>query len=544
MSVFFAFTFFVFGSVQLYLQNITQFEFSILDLLPPVCIAFLLFGGIVFCVGFFLHGKWLEWYLYLVFGGTLALYIQGNFIITDYGPLNGVPIAWENYQTTALLNTILWIACLALPFILKCILKKNILHMLSLVVGCITIVQVIALGSLFLTTDLKSHKVTDFYLSDNGVHSVSQEDNVVVFVLDTFDAKYMDAILEQEPDFFEPLDGFTNYRNATSEYPHTLMAVPYLLTGQNYKNEQPYTDFIEGAYLQTDIYDTLMASGYDLGVYTGAENVSKSFSKTHLINAVFEPKSVTSYFSLGLKMFKFTSFKYFPHILKPIAWLSTGTFDELMGAPEGMPQPWSYDNVTYYNSLVKNGLSANETNKSFRFIHLNGPHGPFNMTENVTNLPEKGTGNAYTESKASMKIVFQYLSELKRLGVYGQTSIYVLADHGANYIGDFYRGNIQLLHKPKDSYGALQHSNAPVAQTDLWPTILKEMGSSLQVDFGIPLSDVPEDSQRIRKHYHFMSWNSEDGKYLDPIRVFDIMPNNRELGHYIETDVVYEKPKK
>ena len=110
-------TFFLFGPVQLFLLNSGELWFRLSDVLIPGSIVCLASWVLLSLIGILLRGKTRNCYIFLVFGLTLALYIQGNYVRTDYGTLNGASVAWENYRQEAIRNTVLWIVCLAVPFI-------------------------------------------------------------------------------------------------------------------------------------------------------------------------------------------------------------------------------------------------------------------------------------------------------------------------------------------------------------------------------------------------------------------------------------------
>lgn len=63
------------------------------------------------------------------------------------------------------------------------------------------------------------------------METYSPEKNTIIFLLDRLDYDYMEQVLETDPDFFAPLDGFTSFTNATSEYARTKPAANFMFTG-------------------------------------------------------------------------------------------------------------------------------------------------------------------------------------------------------------------------------------------------------------------------------------------------------------------------
>ena len=100
----------------------------------------------------------------------------------------------------SIINTILWLLCLAAPFILYVLLPKRFGQIIKSVSVFIVLIQVITLGTLFLTTDL-SRDETETYLTDEGKFQLSNKNNIVVFVLDASDSSTFRELLEQQPDY-------------------------------------------------------------------------------------------------------------------------------------------------------------------------------------------------------------------------------------------------------------------------------------------------------------------------------------------------------
>ena len=77
--------------------------------------------------------------------------------------------------------------------------------------------------------------------------------------------------------------------------------------------------------------------------------------------------------------------------------------------------------------LREEGLTLNDESNSFRFIHLMGAHWPYTLDKNGDRVKES---DLIEQSEGSLGIVADYLQEMKRLGVYGNATIVVTADHG------------------------------------------------------------------------------------------------------------------
>jgi hypothetical protein len=72
-----------------------------------------------------------------------------------------------------------------------------------------------------------------------------------------------------------------------------------------------------------------------------------------------------------------------PWIAKPFFWFYTDQINQGMTASTSGTSPdltpYIMDDPAYYQALKENGLSINDEDASFRFIHLVGTHWPYTM---------------------------------------------------------------------------------------------------------------------------------------------------------------------
>ena len=62
-------------------------------------------------------------------------------------------------------------------------------------------------------------------ITQEGLFDLSQNDNVVVFVLDMFDTATMDEVLEDDPAVLDEFTGFTYYHNSSGSMVPTRYGV-------------------------------------------------------------------------------------------------------------------------------------------------------------------------------------------------------------------------------------------------------------------------------------------------------------------------------
>ena len=84
---------------------------------------FLLFSIVGFLVVYLFGNIAYKIVLYCYFTGTVACYIQGNYMVKNLPPLDGTDVNWSLYQSQFVKSTIVWviiaIVCLILFIVLK-----------------------------------------------------------------------------------------------------------------------------------------------------------------------------------------------------------------------------------------------------------------------------------------------------------------------------------------------------------------------------------------------------------------------------------------
>ena len=142
------------------------------------------------------------------------------------------------------------------------------------------------------------------------------------------------------------------------------------------------------------------------------------------------------------------------------------------------------DDVRYYNRLCEFGLTLEDGDYdgAFRFIHLLGSHYPFSYDEEA-NFIGDDQSNVFRQSQGALHIVYEYIDQLKELGVYENTTIIVTADHGywTITLDPIEETSTPIMFvKPEQSAEAdakpMVTDEKPVSHLDLQATVLDAMG--------------------------------------------------------------------
>lgn len=487
LCLFLAGTLTVFAATQLLHENPEEFWFNCRQMLPGVSAAGGCLLGALLAVMALLPRRAFPWGQAVLLAVGVGTLLQGNGLNADYGVLDGKAIDWSAFTVYGVTNTLLWAGMI---FIAGALRRWKGFRVL-----CMALPLTLTLGKAALIwrwSQPAETPRTEVYLSQEGLYTVGDEENVVLLVLDSVDAEMFAQALQQEPELAAQWDGFTWYRNALGISDPTKYGLPGLLTGQAHTAPVDYMGFIAGAYDQTPLYTALRGEEWDARFYTDSRYLM--LEDTVVDNLAQETLRVRDVRGMTRDLLRMGMFRYAPHFLKPPFWMYGKVFQqyaESVGAPV-----YAVTDADFDRTLTEQGLTV-QPGRAFRMIHLTGMHPPYTLDASCRVQPEGVTPQE--QMKGCMKLAGDYLQELRRLSLYDDAAILVLADHGTHQL----HRPLLLLKRPGET-GALRISDAPVSYADLPATytalLTGEEGENV-------LWRVP-DAPRTRRYYHEDSRNS------------------------------------
>lgn len=487
IALYIAFTFGFFGPMDLFFSNRSDFPFALSDLLQvtiPTFFTVFIFGTVILR---FLPKKIRPHLQALAFGGGICLYVQGVFWMVDYGLLDGTPVDWSAYSMLGIINLLLWIAIFATALIVLHVKHEAFFRAVPLICLALVAMQAVGLAVSFIdyeSTPTTATKSDTFKFTVEYQFDVSKEENVVVFVLDCFDASAMDTYIEQTEDLSQWND-FTYFRNTMGGATRTELAIPYILTGEAFIADQSYNEYLHMSYPESPLLTLLLENNYHSTIYTNS-GMANAELQPYIENLNDDPEQLSSHVNLFKRMYRLTAYQYFPQVLKPYFHLYSGVFADLM-EPIGTKTTYRFDDAKFFATLTEEGVSATIDRPAFRFYHLTGAHPPYTLTESAEQSDEET--DEQTQIHGVFLIVQTYIDQLKSLGLYENATIVVMADHGA--IGR--DQNPLFMIKRSGISGDFTISEAPVHFSDIIPTLRAEItGESQKTAFMISEDEIRE----------------------------------------------------
>lgn len=467
-TFFLVMTFCIFMPSSLFLGNINEFAVDYTDILPIITVVTLAAAAIIFIVGvvvFFISKKAFDVYVLLVFGVALGFYVQGNFLNPSFDALNGTAIDWSDYTTSSVISIAVWLVCIAVPQVVAH-LKKDIMNMVCRWGSYfLAAVQLCTLVVLVLTTTRAVE--TDFILTKKGQFELSKNDNIVMFIVDTLDAEWAERDITNNPHYAGNLKDFTYFDNTVAGGAPTVLGVPILLTGYEYDTTITLDEYYRKAYEKSSFLEDINNSKYDIKLYTDYSYLNGA-DKSNVYNAEEEQiYAISSNMEFAKYLYKLAGFYAMPMPVKRFFWFYGDDFSKLIKAEDANKEVYTCNDPQFYSDFKDKGLKAENKRNLFVLYHLFGVHGPYSMNENAQKVSEDDTDQT-RQIQGTLKIIFEYIDEMKRLGVYDNSTIIITADHGGV---DIYQNPAVFIKQKGESRNQMAVNSDPVTFRNLQSTI-------------------------------------------------------------------------
>lgn len=499
----FSFMMFFYFPNELFLTNYNDMLIPYTDYLLSTFAAFVVFFfvfvGLLIC----LPEKLFSIYYFSLCGVVLLSYIQANFLNGKLALMDGDYQTWDG--GTLFANIEVWHIAILLLIIIAYIFtskKKIVLNVVCALCAYVFLIQVATISFLAIS----SEKPEKYCLTTEDSCTLAQNDNTIVFVLDWFDTQIVDQLEEEDSNFFNPLVDFTYYENCTSYYAYTGMELPLFCTGIKWESDMSDEEYCKYAYENSSFLSDIDAMGKSIGIFTFPKYLDNS-----VVNCVENYKCIDDSFKINdLKLwnlaYKSSKYKAYPYVNKMMNHYSTNDFN---GLSDGADDYDTSNDAPFYDTLISEKLSvADSGNGAYRLYHLKGAHMPYNMDEECCESEET---SLLKQSKGALKLVFEYIKQMKELGIYDDATIIVTADHGQNNqvkgwwsssysnLGlDECSNPILFVKFPSQNHDSLLINRAPITQMEIVETIAESVGLPNGYFQEDGIEDISSEEERTR----------------------------------------------
>ena len=583
-----------FGPFETYFGNIDEFTFALGDFLPYVaaiaaCIAMVIFGTLMA-----LDGRAFDIASAVVLALSILTFAQKYYLNLGVNALAGDGVGVSEVGNFAVaLNAVIWIIVIAGAVTAALLLKKRgkatffvssaLVLMAILVtqsVGCAAVSgdfdQIKGVfgesqqssesensssngeeGDSISNTDTNTQTNTETetdaepikrepsVLTYENLTELSSGKNVVFFLIDRFDVRYFENLKKTDPEFLAGLDGFTYFSDYTSLYARTYPAVTSILTGKENDFGSTRLDFFKDVYTDGGHLRAMHESGYDVNVYTEKYYAyDDAYYMSDYVNNLSGVKNyeIDSNLALSGDMLRLSLNTCLPFVAKSVVGdLSTPEFNA--HAVYEVDEPlYDADMKNVYDYITGNEFKTVESHGQFTFIHLYGCHTPIKYNLDWEEADDKEKNDTTMALKQSLTIIYEYIEEMKRLGLYEDATIIITGDHSAalsdtKLIGEASKSDngtrvtAMLFKRAGESGTALKTSTAQISQDELWNTIYESEGLT-KLKSGDSFFDIPEGEERERRYLFQLSVYLEDKSRADEIVTYKIVGSARDRDNW------------
>ena len=550
LSLFTPLTLFFYGPFEIYGNNMDEFKFVLGDFWLLCGLVALAGAAVLFGLLMLLRGRAFDVCFGLFFGLSLMFFVQGNYLSLSAGALSGDGVGETISMAQNIINLAIWIVVVA-----GCIVAMLLLHKYREIIRLASTVAVIALVGMTvisftvisLTTNVYATEkdgyqgdlsVTNEVLTIKNLDTLATENNIVVFIVDRFDHTYMDKALKECPEIFDDLEGFIHFSDYITLYPRTYPGVPHIVTGVENDFSGSRHSYMKEAYSESPYLQALKDQDFDINVYT--DDYYGYVNATHMRDFVSNTSGNVSYkiikrANLSVDMIRISLYRYVPFLVRhTLGNVSTPMYDKYVDYDLEQPE-YSTDMKDVYDVLTDGDFTFRKEENGISYIHVSGCHLPNHYGPDFNPATSEERSDSNVGMKVSFKIISAYIQEMKRMGVYENSTIIILGDH-CNIGSDTdlpYKPHVTtLIAKPAGaSEGAMTESKAQIGASDVLATVLTAAGSDKAADFGENIFDIPEDENRTRRYlFQIVDGSLYEGNYTNA--VYEITGPGTDLNNW------------
>lgn len=534
------FTVLIFAPVEMVAINSTNFWFGVGDFLPAFALLFA--AAFVLVEAVFLLLRKLPYALYmlalsLLFGVTLCVYIQGTYLCLGNEVLTAGDPLWRNMLGEMVINTAIWAAVILASVCFALLKPKIFMKVVSAACALVLVMEGTALV-FALNASRMSANITSVYCSNEDYFTLSDNGDVVVVMLDTFDNRLLERAVVENPEYADVFSDFTFYENTSSSYGKTDTSFTSFMTGKLYHNEEPIYQFCRDAFRESRFFPALIENGMSIQIYGAPIGLLGEEQLSQVTNLRIRESEISSYKSFLKEMLCMIGYRYAPKTMQPFLIRDfINGFSVLQKQWFQLGEETTDDGLRFYNSLRSMGVTKDDSRRFFKFYTLLGAHDPVKTDRHMQEVDVMLT-DRYEQLLGYFLVLDELFAQMKAQGVYDNSTVIVMGDHGMGTIAN----PAFLVKYPGETGEVMRRSDAPVELLDLRATCAYGAGID-PAPFGTPAHEWEGVTDRERRliDYEFRQ-PSGFNFYLNDMTEYIVPQDAADLESYVPSGNVYKMP--
>jgi hypothetical protein len=544
----------LFGTHTIYANNLDEFSAPFGGLLVHLILPVLGLAVLLVAIGLLLPARLFRGYVVLLFAIGLTIWIQGNLLVANYGPLDGGTIDWSAHDSRTPYEIALWVTVPVVALLASRVLfpaavfGSRVLLSLQAVLLGISLAQ----GSAGARWRGPSEAMFDVSTTRNAFH----------IVLDSFHSDlFMELVEKERATIDRGFAGFVFFADNSGAFPTTMVSIPAMLTGTVYRNEVPLQEYISTHFRKGSLFRALRDQHYRVDSITEMTYDIESATNFFRMPRPYVPFDEYTRFA-AWQLADLSLFRHVPHILRPRIY--NGQKWRLQSLMVGRTLSRATNQRRHHSGNGERVLAQfTERMKPavdgpvYKFMHVGVPHPPVTLRADCSFVePQRFTRESYAgQTRCAVARITALLDRLRELNLYDSSLIVLASDHGVRlpprqFEGDRLvpgggiaqiagRAMSLLLVKPPHATGPVRVSYAPTAITDIPATVLDALGLQKTLP-GEPALKLHEAARRERQFANYVWENDGWGQpYFEHLDLFRINGPVRHGGSWAMIDTLY-----
>ena len=542
----------LFGPYTIFHANQAEFSAPFWVLVRPLLLAGATLVLALIAIGVALPQRLFRPYVVLLFGVGVVLWIQGNFLVPDYGSFTGAEIDWSAGAWRNPYEITMWIA---IP-VLNVAAAKYMFPIGPFASGVLVALQAAAIATSAVRAEAAAP--AQWRGPTDVTFELSRSRNVLHIVLDAFQGDVFGEILaEERPMLDRSLSGAVYFANHIGAFPTTIVSIPAMLTGNVYRNDRPLQRYTRDILTEGSIFTSLRSSGYRVDAVTGMHHGRESATNYFRIRRPYVRYEDYIRFT-AWQLADLSLFRHAPHILRPVIFNDESwRLQAVFGPRDTSSRSHHAVNGAVVLDEFAKRLTPATDQPLYKYIHVGIPHRPITVNGKCEFIGVvRGRPHYKEQARCAVRRVVEILDRLKAIGVYDQTFVVISSDHGIGSPPPQFTNNKQtpmgplarvagnamalLVVKPLNSQGPIRVSRAPTTISDIAVTILDGVGVTANLP-GEPALKLSEDASRVRP-WAYYDWERDDWgqNYFPTLDIVEINGSVLDGNNWKMVETIYE----
>ncbi len=379
--------------------------------------------------------RW-RWFSPVLVWLALSMWLQPQLFPWRGTALDGGLIETAEFYQRAIWEGLLWLGLFCA--VITCWRRFGDRGLANLAI----LIGLVAMGSAVLSQGdgkkwSRAQALTFRYATDtSALQQLSRGKNLYIIILDEAQNNLIWQLLSENPTLREAYQDFTFFTDVAGGFSYTPASFPLIFAGEHYANDRGYERFVLQAYKsEHSIYRHFRELGYKILVFPGWPG---TFFPAQGLHDNPGGDTLAPLLEGSATLADLVSFASFPGPIRQLVynrgrWLfaSLGASSrvaglEIYGLPSG-----TGDMDTRQIARFLREADVTATDDRLFSVHLRGAHAPWHLDRVGNPVGAQGTTAAYLDqAHYKMRLLAAFLKKLETLGVYDNSAVVIMGDHG------------------------------------------------------------------------------------------------------------------